>query len=146
MKFLIKDFTNPIGRRQLKTYYATRNVQLSWANAFSFCKANGMNLVELHSEQEVNQFLTMCSDNSLDYFLHVGGSAEGMTDRLDFYWMTTGERISYSLKYHPAGKNNAGGKERCLSVAKQPNKYTFNDVDCWQHFIWSFVCQQVKDI
>ena len=81
---------------------------MSWANAFSFCKANDMNLVELHNKQESDKFLTMCANNAVDYWYHIGGSAEGMANRLDFYWMTTGERISYSLKYHPGEPNNAG--------------------------------------
>ncbi|CAO1396958.1 unnamed protein product [Diamesa serratosioi] len=139
-------FTSNLGQRQLKTYYVTRNVKLSWVNAFSFCKANDMNLVELQTEYEANNFLKMCADQKLEYWYHIGGSAEGSSDRLDYYWMTTGEKVSYNLKYHPGEPNNAGGKERCLSVAKQPNKYEFNDTDCWQHFIWSFACQHVKDM
>ncbi|CAO1417921.1 unnamed protein product [Diamesa hyperborea] len=138
-------FTNNLGRRQTKTYFISRYVKLSWANAFSFCKANDMNLVELHTKQEADNFLTILRTSATEYWYHIGGSYIGAAKN-DFYWMTTGERINYALEYHPGQPDNAGGKEMCLSVAQQPGKFKFNDVDCWQHFIWSFVCQQVKDI
>lgn len=143
---LIIAFTNEDGRNQLKTYYLSRNVQLSWANAYSFCRANDMNLVELPTKKEADKFLTLCANYAPAFWYHVGGSAEGMSDRLDYYWMTTGEQITYSIEYLHEQPDNSNGKEKCLSIAMSPNKFQFNDVDCWEHFIWHFVCQQVKDI
>ncbi|CAO1396945.1 unnamed protein product [Diamesa serratosioi] len=123
-------FTNNLGQRQLKTYYASRSVKLSWANAFSFCKANDMNLVELETEYEANNFLKMCTDQNLEHWYHIGGSYEGSDSLYDYYWMTTGEKVSYTLSYYP-GEPNGQNKEKCLAIGKQPIKYGFCDVGCY---------------
>ncbi|CAO1417927.1 unnamed protein product [Diamesa hyperborea] len=139
-------FANYFGRRQIKTYYITRTVRLSWANALSFCKANDMNLVELHTKQEADNFLTIMRTSAPETLYYIGGSAEGMSNRLDYYWMTTGEQIPFTLEYSPGQPDNYGGKERCLSISKQPGKFKFNDIACSENNYGFFACQHLKDI
>lgn len=105
-----------------------------------------MNLVELPTKYEADKFLTMLTTAATEAWYHIGGSDEGMRNRFDFYWMTTGEKVSYPLDYLPGEPNNAHGKEKCLSVGKHSIMFKFNDVDCWEHYIFSFVCQHLKDI
>ncbi|CAO1396932.1 unnamed protein product [Diamesa serratosioi] len=135
-------FTSNLGQRQLKTYYGTRSLELSWANAFSFCKANDMDLVELETEDEANNFLKMCVEQNLEEYYHVGGSSEGISNFWDYYWMTTGAKVSYNLNYKP-GELNGKGTERCLAIGKQPIKYAFCDVSC-HSLALRFACQNVE--
>ena len=118
---------------------------MSWVNAFMFCRSFNMDLAELTTEVEAEKFLKLFADNapSLAMWHHIGGSYMG-GPKNDYYWMTTAEKISYPLKFYPGEPNNYAGKEKCLSIAKHPHSFKFNDVDCYEHWIWNFVCEKIE--
>ena len=99
-----------------------------------------MDLVELPTKAEANYFLTLCAQelkNLRDGYFHIGGSYIG-AEIEEFYWMTTGQRISYSLDFIP---NNAGGAENCLSVEKEPVSFWFNDISITEKH--NYICQHI---
>ena len=103
-----------------------------------------MDLVELPTEAEANYFLSLCTQQDLkgEYF-HIGGSYVGLGLN-EFYWMTTGQRINYTMKYGPGQPNNVNGIERYLSVYEQPGSYSFNDMDNGETK-WNFICQRITN-
>ncbi|CAO1417939.1 unnamed protein product [Diamesa hyperborea] len=143
----IEKYSDREGIRHIKTYYVSRELRLNWANSFMFCRSFGMDLVELTTEVESDKFLKLFGDHTktLETWYHIGGSYMGAAKN-DFYWMTTGKRISYPLKFHPGLPDNYLGKEKCLSILNQPGSFTLNDVDCYDTWIWNFVCQKIDSV
>ncbi|CAO1327705.1 unnamed protein product [Diamesa tonsa] len=101
-----------------------------------------MDLVELPTEAEANYFLSLCTQQELkgDFF-HIGGTYVGLGLN-EFYWMTTGQRINYAMKYAPGQPDNLNGLERYLSVVDQPGSFKFNDMDNGVTK-WKFICQRI---
>ncbi|CAO1417933.1 unnamed protein product [Diamesa hyperborea] len=141
------EFSDDQGSNQIKTYYISRQLKMNWANSFMFCRSFDMDLVELTTEEEADKFLKLFADHAitLETWYHIGGSYMGAAKN-DFYWMTTAEQISYPLKFYPGQPDNYGGKEKCLSIAKHPGSFKFNDVDCYDTWIWNFVCEKIVSV
>ena len=110
----------------MKSYYSSRDLIVHWIDAYVTCRTFNMDLVELPTEAEANYFLRLCAQQELsgDYH-HIGGSYVGLGFN-EFYWMTTGQRINYSMKYAQGQPDNVGGFEKYLSIQNQPGSYLFN--------------------
>ncbi|CAO1377043.1 unnamed protein product [Diamesa tonsa] len=141
------EYSDREGVKQIKTYYVSRELRLNWANSFMFCRSFGMDLVEHTTEDEADKFLKLFGDHAttLETWYHIGGSYMGAAKN-DFYWMTTGEQVSYPLKFRRGLPDNYLGKEKCLSINKQPGSFKLNDVDCYSTWIWNFVCQKIESV
>lgn len=113
-------------------------------DAYVLCRTFSMDLVELPTEAEADYFLSLCAQQELQgQFFHVGGSYVGLGLN-EFYWMTTGQRINYTMKYAPGQPDNRNGVERYLSIYEQPNSYMFNDMDSGDTK-WKFICQRITN-
>ena len=105
-----------------------------------------MDLVELPFAAEAQNFLTLCAQQQIhlkDGCFHVGASYLGAAP-YDFYWMTTGKRINYGLRYAPGEPNNVNGVEKFLSLSKKPQGFLFNDID-YNYTKWNFFCQHITN-
>lgn len=115
---------------------------VSWINAFERCKAFDMDLVELPTAAESDLFLTLCTEQQIplkELDFHVGGSYHGVGLN-EFYWMTTGKRVNYTLKWG-SGEPNSPNKETCLAITKNKGIFLFNDIDCILSPC-NFICQR----
>ena len=103
-----------------------------------------MDLVELPTEAEANYLLSLLTQQDLkgDVF-HIGGTYVGLGLN-EFYWMTTGQRINYTMKYAPGQPDNSHGIEKYLSIIEQPGSYMFNDIDNGINK-WKFICQSITN-
>ena len=124
----------------MKSYYVSRDTQVSWLKAYKTCRDYNMDLVELPTKAEADNFLPLCAqklNNLTDFYFHIGGSYNGVGMN-EFYWMTTEKRINYSLNFTP---NNNGGAENCLSVERHPNSFWFNDISILEKH--NYICQHI---
>ena len=112
--------------------------------AFVTCRSFDMDLVELPTKAEHDHFLAMCQEQAHQFVgtsYSVGASYVG-AGLNDFYWMTTGERVDYSLKWAPTEPNNINGNDKYLNVRKYPGKFLFNDVNL--SYIHNYICQNLS--
>lgn len=106
-----------------------------------------MDFVSLETETEANSFLEICKKNanSFDSFTHIGALTTVAKSHDKWYWVNSGRRITYPIKWSPGQPDNSAGGERCLSIIKQTNNsFLFNDLECSNihtHY-FNFVCQQ----
>ena len=131
---------NKNGKSVVKSYYVSRDTQVNWLQAYKTCKDYNMDLVELPTKAEADYFLPLCVEklnNLRDHYFHIGGSYIG-AEMNEFYWMTTGQRISYVMNFSP---DNHGGTENCLSVEKEPESFVFNDISITEDH--NYICQHI---
>ena len=105
-----------------------------------------MDLVELPFAAEAQNFLTLCGQQQIHFKetgFHVGASYLGSAP-FDWYWMTTGERVNYGLRYAPGEPNNRNGIEKFLSLIKKSGGFMFNDID-YNYTKYNFVCQLITN-
>ena len=101
-----------------------------------------MELVSLPTEEEADVFSELCANNAFHFeeYTHIGGSYIG-NGLNNFYWISDGKPVTYQLKWAPGEPNNAGGKEDCLSIHKQPGAFKFNDIHGYGTHEEKFVSQ-----
>ena len=128
----------------MKSYYASRDMSVTWLDAFKTCKAFDMDLVELPTKAESDYFLNLLSkkQNPPHFAAHVGASYVGVGLN-EFYWMTTRLRINYPLKWGPGEPNNDGGDEQFLTIRKIPIGYKFNDISGTVNN--EMICQHISE-
>lgn len=86
---------------------------------------------------------SMCKDSANlpdPEFLHVGGMTVAGMSTDAWYWVTSGEKISYNIKWKP-GEPNFLNMEYCLSIGN--SEYLYNDIDCYMNSK-KFICQSIK--
>ena len=114
-----------------------------WIDAYVLCRTFSMDLVELPTEAEANYLLSLLTQQDLKDAFHIGGTYVGLGLN-EFYWMTTGQRINYTMKYAPGQPDNSHGIEKYLSIIEQPGSYMFNDIDNGINK-WKFICQRITN-
>lgn len=108
-----------------------------------------MEIASFETSNEMDRVSEMCVSHKdkLTQYVHVGGMAiyEGSTS--DWYWVNSGQIISYiSSRWHPGepnGQNYRQYAQFCLSLGQQ--NYRFVDIDCHTHYDSKFICQKTKD-
>lgn len=135
-----------MGEERIKTYYASQNFKLTWANAFTFCRSFGMDLVELDTAVEADHFNKLCAEHNYLFTstVHIGGSDHGV-GKNKWYWMSSGNEINYNMKYAQTEPNNVRGLQHCLAVYTHPESFAFADYDCDESES-IFACQRVTRI
>lgn len=127
-----------------KVYYLSRHFQALWTNTRAACVAYGMDTLSLETLEEANHFLALCQQNAgfFDQWTHVGAIALAAKSTNFWYWVNSGKRITYPMKFLPGQPDNAGGRELCLSIGKDPSGFRFNDLNCYGNHDFKFVCQK----
>lgn len=100
-----------------------------------------MNLVELLSNEEQNNFLQLLraysAVNRTRYY-NIGAARFGA----GWVWMKSMKRINYSLKWYPGEPNNPTF-ETCLSLYKDNNGLVgMNDIKCDEYDVY-VLCQKM---
>ncbi|KAG5683721.1 hypothetical protein PVAND_012986 [Polypedilum vanderplanki] len=129
-----------------KTYYVSNYVQGNWLEAFLYCKAFDMDLASFDTLDEVNAVAAIkkAQSNLFTSYTLIGGMSNKMNSN-DWFWVSNGNKISYTIPWNWGEPNNYGGKEWCLSIGPTADAMKFNDIACHKLFVddLSFMCQQV---
>lgn len=127
------------------TYYLPRYFNSSWQNARAICRSYDMDFLTLETEAEANIFFELCRDHAglFGDYAHIGGITTQGGSRDQWYWVNSGKKVNYSLKWADSEPDNGyGGTELCLSIVRKPgDTFYFNDIRCSES-ITQFVCQQ----
>lgn len=127
-----------------KTFWISTHFQAYWDQAKTICSSYGMEFLSLESLQEADGLLSLChKKNALfDQWTHIGGVTTVPKSKTEWYWVETGKKVNFTLKFGSGQPDNAGGKEWCLSLGKQPsNSFFFNDINCYGMHQFKFICQ-----
>lgn len=68
-------------------------------------------------------------------------SGSDLNKQSDWYWYSTGKRISYT-NWSSGQPDNAGGIEHCMNLWYMNNKHEMNDLDCNRDIF--FICEADK--
>lgn len=143
-----------------KYFYAPRNFKSDWMQAQGVCKNYGMELATFETKEEMKAVTSMCKKyKSLYDGVHIGGMA--IASKLEFYWywVNSGNRISYDtsvnaeelktteIKYQEADDDHSWTTEAphhpqefCLALKTE--NFTFSDVPCYGGQELPFMCQK----
>ena len=102
-----------------------------------------MDVLSLDSESEANYFLNLLNKKAswFDQYTHVGGMTLKGGSRSEWYWVNSGARINYPIKWGKGEPDNDSG-EYCLSIVKSGNNFYFNDIMCEKGSNLKFICQR----
>lgn len=95
------------GRPYEKAYYMSSFIKTSWVNVRPFCQSYGMDILSLETAAEADNFLRLCqyNYNIMDPFTYIGGYSSLVKNPNSWYWVNSGKKIDYSLKWG-AGQPN----------------------------------------
>jgi len=104
-----------------------------------------MEFVSLETLDEANNFLRLLKESNAVYDDWIALGAITTTPRsVDRYtWVTSGEKVTYHLRFGPGQPDFYQDKELCLSAGSQlwgGGDFYYNDYDCYVNSK-TFVCQ-----
>lgn len=136
--------TTACGNSYGKTYYVSQVFKTFWIHTRAICQSYGMEIVSLETLNEANSFFTLCDKNIglFEEFTHVGGFTSVGKSLDKWYWVNSGRRIDFPLKFAPNQPDFAGNAEFCMSVVKRPGGFVFSDVYCTTYYENKFICQK----
>lgn len=104
-----------------------------------------MQLVSLDSDAEALHFLSLFVDNSplFDQFTHLGGVASIPKTSTEWFWVENTKKVNFTLVFGNGLPDNYGGNEVCLTLGYTSNTFYFNDLKCYESYIFKFVCQSI---
>lgn len=121
-------------------------LKTEWVNALAVCKSFGMDIISFESKTESEKMLDICSRNADLFEVHTyaGGLAANAFSLDEWYWMNSGKRLNFKLRFAPGEPNNHLGSEFCLSIVRWEGTTTFyfNDIDC-SNDARPFLCQKL---
>jgi hypothetical protein len=131
-----------------KTYYLPKSFLTEWQHARGICQQYGMEIISFESSEEANNFLDIVEKYNLHetppYWIYIGGMTNVLKSKSDWYWMNSGNKVNYELKWGPGEPNNNNGREYCLDIGRynvdDKNLPFFNDAGCYSKS-YMFVCQ-----
>lgn len=102
-----------------------------------------MEFLSLESLKESDNLLQFCAKNPalFDQWTHIGGLTTVPKSQTEWYWVETGKKVDFGLKFGAGQPDNAGGNEFCLSLGKLPGNFIFNDINCFGMHQFKFICQ-----
>lgn len=103
-----------------------------------------MESLSLETLDEMNNFFALC-DKNVNFFedyTHIGGYTNVGRSTDKWYWLNSGKRIDYKMKFTPGQPDFAGNLEFCLGIHKKPNDFAFFDLYCSVYHEFKFICQR----
>lgn len=102
-----------------------------------------MDILEIDSKNEETSILNMCQRNIgiVDYVNYIGGIATKLKDAKSWYWVGSGNRIAYPMKWGPSEPDNQFPEEWCLAIKNAPDGINMIDHTC-DKTPYKFICQQ----
>lgn len=128
-----------------KEIYWVQHLQITWASANTFCRDFNLDLVTLADQAEERTFLSLVGGvpemSGLRSF--IGGTT---LDSEVWYWIQSGQEISFPVNWFPGEPNNGGGtgvEEQCMAVGNNGGTtYALFDATCY-HGRHTFMCQRL---
>lgn len=86
--------------------------------------------------------VNMCerNRNMFDAVVHIGGMAQIAKSTTEWYWVTTNQKVSYSMPWVAGQPDHYANNEWCLTLWK-PYGFKFNDINCYGSWEQTFICQ-----
>uniref|UniRef100_A0A182ISB6 Microcephalin n=1 Tax=Anopheles atroparvus TaxID=41427 RepID=A0A182ISB6_ANOAO len=122
-----------------KSYYFETRFRLNWYQAVEHCRSLGMYLVSINSPRQHEAVVTLLEKNGYNKpngILHMWISANDLGQEGQFYWASTGQRMTFN-HWHTGEPNNlqhdACTYEDCVVLQRYlPSgvNYTFDDRPC----------------
>jgi hypothetical protein len=102
-----------------------------------------MTLATLDSQAESDYLLPLYAQKAalFDVWTHIGGVASTGKSLTDWYWVGTGEKVNFPLKFGANLPDNIGGNEVCLVLAVTSGSAYLNDAKCYETIPYKFICQ-----
>lgn len=89
-----------------------------------------MDVLSLETEEEADDFLKLChrQPELFEDLTNIGGMSLEGKSRDHWYWVKSGNRIVYPMKFAVGEPNNCGGQEYCLTIFKYRTQgFFYND-------------------
>lgn len=140
------NFLTEISNYHVKNYYIPRYFKTSWTNSRSLCQSFGMDFVSLETENEANEFLNICKSkaNLFQTGAFIGAISLEGASRSQWYWLNSGNRITYPIPFGPGKPNNVEGRAFCLELWKySASNFLFVDAFC-SGYESQFICQETS--
>lgn len=102
-------------------------------------------MISLDSQAEADFFLPLFVQNSalFDSNLHIGAVSKIARDPLDWYWIDSGDKVNFAIKWRAGEPSYGGNNEMCLTLTKLFGTYDFNDIQCYEVWLSNMMCQTV---
>jgi hypothetical protein len=107
-----------------------------------------MDVLSLDTQDEAFYFMNLCEKNKniLDSQNLIGGVTTQGKSRDKWYWVNSGDRVNYPLKFWSTEPDFANNNEWCLAVSTNyKGGWAFNDISC-NDYRHKFFCQKLEDI
>lgn len=105
-----------------------------------------METLSLETLDESNAFLNLCLNNAnlFESHTHIGAVTTEGKSLNKWYWVNSGKRIDYSLKFLPGQPDFWASAEFCLGLEKRTESFYFIDINCHGVYELKFICQKVE--
>uniref|UniRef100_A0AAG5D6G5 C-type lectin domain-containing protein n=1 Tax=Anopheles atroparvus TaxID=41427 RepID=A0AAG5D6G5_ANOAO len=129
-----------------KSYHFENALKLNWFKAAEYCRTQDMFLVSINDEQELNDAIDYVQSSG--YFgknsdLQLWTSGNDLGESGQFYWSTTGARITFDrfADNEPSNtKYQDGSTEDCVVLERSKGRnLTFDDRPCRREY--HFLCE-----
>ncbi|XP_050092133.1 C-type lectin 37Db-like [Anopheles aquasalis] len=137
-----------------KRYYFSDSFKLNWFKAMEYCRTRGMFLLSVRNPQEreaVIEYLDNTGYTKTHKGLWAWISANDLGEEGEFYWSTTGERVTYpnwsdtepnNFKIDDCNREDCAILEYWAEGGANYN-YTFNDRYCMREY--HFICETLLE-
>lgn len=103
-----------------------------------------MTLVTLDSADEGTAFIEMVKARSAIFApgLHIGAVTPILLSKTEYFWITSGKKVDFTLNWAPGHPDNSGSRENCLLLVATSSSAFFYDNECTRISpSYDFICQ-----
>lgn len=112
--------------------------------SYSFCQSVGLEFVTIDTYEEQSDFLRLCTENSqyINPVIQIGVMTTTLRSN-DWFWIHSGEKSPFPLRFAAGQPNNGGGLEYCGHIQFISGKFDIHDSNCYSSSLYSFACQEI---
>lgn len=117
--------------------------------AFSFCKANDMELASLEDVSAFANFFSLITTHIRQFDTpkaFIGAMAAKLKSSSEWYWISRGRgwRTNFPMPWNTGEPNDMLGDEYCLQVSEKDGIFGLNDSNCYNYLNQiHFICQEI---
>uniref|UniRef100_F6TDB0 C-type lectin domain-containing protein n=1 Tax=Ciona intestinalis TaxID=7719 RepID=F6TDB0_CIOIN len=120
---------------------ANRNQRLTWYDARDYCRAQGGDLVSVHSSEERDSIINFVTNGAVGSYTYFWMGLNNLGLNTGYQW-TDGSAVSFT-DWSVGEPNNVNGEENCVECQFYTDSYTWNDLSC--DTSRNFICKIIKD-